>query len=203
MENFLIDIVNKFGYFGIGFLILIENLFPPIPSEIVLTFGGFMTISSNINIIGVIISATIGSVLGACILYYFGKIFNKERLIRMVNSKWGHVLCFKENDIIKADDWFDNRGYKTVFYCRFIPVVRSLISIPAGMSEMFFWKFVIFTFCGSAIWNTVLILIGAFAGNKKDTILELINKFSYLILIIIILGIVLGFIYYKKRKKRS
>ena len=204
MENLIIEIMNNYGYIGIGLLILIENLFPPIPSELILTFGGFMTISTNMTIIGVIIASTIGSLLGAFALYYIGKILNKERLIKIVNSKYGKILRVKTKDIESADKWFDKRGGKTVFFCRFIPVVRSLISIPAGMSEMPLVKFVLYTITGSAIWNTALVYVGAFAGDKKDYILQLLDKASTIILILLIIAfIVFIYIFYKKRNNKK
>ena len=202
MENFIIGVMNKYGYLGICLLILIENLFPPIPSEVILTFGGFMTQSSNMTVLGVIVSSTIGSLIGAIILYYFGKILNKERLIKLVKSKYGKLLRVKPKDIEKADSWFDTKGNKTVFFCRCVPVIRSFISIPAGMSEMPIVKFVIYTLFGSLIWNTLLVFVGAFAGDKKDLILRIIDNTSNLVLVII--GIVcLVFIYkfYKKKRK--
>ena len=206
MESLIVEIMNNYGYIGICLLILIENLFPPIPSEVILTFGGFMTIDSNMTILGVIIASTIGSVLGAIALYYIGKILNKERLIKIVKSKYGRLLRIKPKDIESADKWFDEKGNKTVFFCRFIPVVRSLISIPAGMSEMPLFKFIIYTVLGSAIWNTALVLVGAFAGDKKDYILGLIDNASHIILIlIIIVFIVFVYKFYisKNRKKNG
>ena len=186
MESLIIEIMNNFGYIGICLLIMIENVFPPIPSELILTFGGFMTISTNMTILGCIISSTLGSILGAIILYYIGKILNKERLIKIVNSKYGKLLRIKTKDIESADKWFDEKGNKTVFFCRFIPIVRSLISIPAGMSEMPFLKFIVYTLFGSLIWNTALIFVGAFAGDKKDVIINIIDKASYIVLLLII-----------------
>lgn len=204
MENFIIEVMNDFGYIGICLLIMIENLFPPIPSELILTFGGFMTIDSAMSIIGVIIASTIGSMVGAVILYYLGKILNKERLIKIVTSKYGRLLQVKPKDIESANKWFDKKGNKTVFFCRFVPVVRSLISIPAGMSEMPMGKFLIYTLIGSTIWNTVLVCVGAFAGNYKDAILNAIDNVSNIILILIVVVFVIGvFIFYKKRLKEN
>lgn len=205
MENFVIEVMNNFGYLGIGLLILIENLFPPIPSELILTFGGFMTIDTNMTVIGVIIVSTIGSLLGAIALYYVGKILNKERLIKLVKSKYGKLLRVKPKDIESADKWFDEKGNKTVFFCRFVPVIRSLISIPAGMSEMPMLKFIVYTTFGSLIWNTVLICVGAFAGDKKDYILSIIDNVSHVILfvIIVICCIVIYGFYKKKFKKKN
>lgn len=204
MENLIIEIMNDFGYIGIWFLILIENLFPPIPSEVILTFGGFMTVDSKMTIIGVILASTIGSLIGAIILYYIGKILNKERLIKIVESKYGKLLRIKRKDIESADKWFDEKGNKTVFFCRFIPVVRSLISIPAGMSEMPIVKFIIYTVLGSSIWNTALVCVGAFAGDKKDYIVSIIDSASNVILVLIVVAfIILAYRFYKTRIKNN
>ena len=203
METIITDIMNSYGYLGIFFLIMIENVFPPIPSELILTFGGFMVISSNMTIVGVIIAATLGSVVGALILYFIGKILNKERLIKIVTSKYGKLLRIKPKDIESADRWFDTKGNITVLFCRFVPIVRSLISIPAGMSEMPMFKLLLYTTIGSSVWNTALVCVGAFAGDKKDAILAFIDNASHIILIILII-LVIGFIiwfYHRKNKK--
>ena len=204
MENFIIEVMNDFGYIGICLLIMIENLFPPIPSEVILTFGGFMTIDSNLTVLGVIIASTVGSMAGAFALYYIGKVLNKDRLIKIVTSKYGKLLRVKPKDIESADNWFDKKGNITVLFCRFIPVVRSLISIPAGMSEMPILKFSIYTLIGSTIWNMVLVCVGAFAGNYKDKIISMIDSASHIILILIIVVFVIGVIwFYKKRNKEN
>lgn len=200
MEQIMIDIMNSFGYFGIFFLIMIENVFPPIPSELILTFGGFMTVSSNMTVVGVIIAATIGSLLGAFILYGIGKLLNKEHLIRIVKSKYGKLLRIKPQDIEAADKWFDTKGSITVLICRCVPIVRSLISIPAGMSDMPIPKFFIYTIIGSAVWNTFLVCVGAFAGDQKDAILAFIDQVSHIILIVLVIAFVGFVIWFYKRK---
>ena len=204
MEAFLGQIMDSYGYLGIGLLILIENVFPPIPSEVILTFGGLMTTRTNLTVLGVIISATIGSLLGAIVLYLIGKILNKDRLIKIVESKYGRLLRVKRKDIESADKWFLEKGTGTVFFCRFIPVVRSLISIPAGMSEMSMVKFIIYTVVGSAIWNTVLVCVGAFAGSQIDNILNILDNVSHIVLILlIVIFIVCAFLFYKSRLKKK
>ena len=145
MQQFILHIIEQFGYFGVFFLILIENVFPPIPSEVILLISGFFSSYTSLSVFYMILASTLGSFLGAIILYYIGKIFNKERLKKIVNGRLGKILFLKENDIDKADEWFDNKGNKSVFFCRFVPIVRSLISIPAGMSEMPMGKFIIYT----------------------------------------------------------
>ena len=204
MQNFIIEFMNSFGYFGVFLLIAIENIFPPIPSEVILLFGGFMTTYTKLNIIFMIISSTLGSLFGAIVLYYIGKIFNKERLKKIISGKIGKILRLKNSDIDKADKWFDTKGNKTVFFCRFIPIVRSLISIPAGMSEMPIIKFLTYTIFGSLIWNTVLIITGKMVGNNWTKILTIFDTYSHIVLIIfIIIFIILITIFYKKRKKNK
>lgn len=204
MQEIIISIMNQFGYLGIMLLIMIENVFPPIPSEIILCFGGFMTTSTKLTIVGVIIFSTIGSVLGAIILYFIGKILNKERLIKIVSGKVGKVLRLKKKDIEMADRWFDTKGSKTVFICRFIPIVRSLISIPAGMSEMPFTKFLVLTTLGTAIWNTVLTILGSVAGENWSKIVEIIDNYASITLVVLIIIFIIGisYYYYQRRKKK-
>lgn len=205
MEQIIINAMEQFGYIGVFLLIAIENIFPPIPSEVILVFGGFMTTYTSLNIPIMILAATLGSLLGAIVLYYIGKIFNKERLKRIVNGKIGKVLRLKASDIEKADKWFDTKGNKTVFFCRFIPIVRSLISIPAGMSEMPMQKFLLYTISGSLIWNTVLIIVGSIVGDKWETIVGYLDNFSNIILIILVIIFVVALYYWFviRKKKQS
>ncbi len=205
MEEFILSMMNQFGYIGVFLLIAIENIFPPIPSEVILLFGGFMTTYSELNIILMIIFATLGSLLGAIVLYYIGKILNKERLKKIVSGKIGKVLRLKNSDIDKADEWFDTKGNKTVFFCRFIPIVRSLISIPAGMSEMPLGKFFLYTTTGSLIWNTVLIVIGSIVGENWQSILNIFDTYSNIVLVLLVIIFVVGvyLFYHTKNKKKS
>lgn len=199
MEEIILSIMNQFGYIGVLLLIAIENVFPPIPSEVILLFGGFMTTYTELNVIGMIIFSTLGSLIGAIVLYYIGKILNKERLKKIVSGKVGKILRLKNEDIEKADHWFDTKGNKTVFFCRFIPIVRSLISIPAGMSEMPMLKFLIYTTFGSLIWNTVLVVIGNRVGENWTSILDILDKYSHIVLVLlIIIAIVCIYLFYSK-----
>ena len=206
MEEFVISIMNQYGYFGIFFLIFIENIFPPIPSEVVLLFGGFMTTYSKLGVPLMILFSTLGSVVGAIVLYYVGKILSKERLKKLVSGKVGKMLRLKASDIEKADRWFDTKGNKTVFFCRFIPVVRSLISIPAGMSEMAMTKFLLYTTVGSAIWNTVLLVIGNRVGKNWKDILGIMDQYSHVVLILLIIlfvAFLVYFFYFRTQKKKA
>jgi len=204
MQTIIINIMNQFGYFGIALLIAIENIFPPIPSEVILTFGGFMTTFTNMKIWGVILSATIGSVSGALVLYALGRWLNPERLERWLDGRFGRILHLKKEDIQRAEKWFDRRGKLTVFFCRFIPIVRSLISIPAGMSRMSMSAFLLLTALGTAIWNVVLVYLGAFFGASWETVAGYMNTYSMVAAVVfVVLAVVLGVIYYKKRIKNK
>ena len=204
MQDLIIQIMNNFGYIGVFLLITIENVFPPIPSEVILLFGGFMTTYTSMHVVGVIIASTLGSVLGAIILYYIGKILNKERLKKIITSKPGKLLRLKPEDIDKADEWFDTKGNKTVFFCRFIPVIRSLISIPAGMSEMPMKKFLVYTTLGSLIWNAALTIAGSIVGENWTSILEIMDNYSHIIVILLaIIFVIAIIIFYSKRRKSN
>lgn len=200
MQNWIIQIMNQFGYVGIAMLIAIENIFPPIPSEVILTFGGFMTTYTSMNIWGVIIFATIGSVLGAIVLYGVGRCFTPEKLEQWLDGKWGKILHFKKEDVTKATNWFSKRGKPTVFFCRFIPIVRSLISIPAGIARMNMITFLILTTAGTFIWNAVLVYMGVIAGASWEKIVSYMNTYSMIaVIVIVILAIIAGILFYRKR----
>ena len=202
MQEIILSIMNVYGYLGVFLLIMIENVFPPIPSEVILLFGGFMTTCSKLSIVGMIVASTLGSLFGSVILYYIGKIFNKDRLKKIISGKLGKILRLKASDIDKADSWFDNKGNKTVFFCRFVPLIRSLISIPAGMSEMPILKFIIYTVVGSLIWNAVLIIVGSIVGENWTSILNILDTYSHVVVILLAIIFIVGiYIFYKKRKK--
>ena len=203
MQEIMLSIMEQFGYLGVFLLIAIENIFPPIPSEAVLLFGGFMTTYAGLNIVVMIIAATLGSLVGGIVLYFIGRIFNKERLKKIISGKIGKVLRLKAEDIDKADKWFDEKGNKTVFFCRFIPIVRSLISIPAGMSQMPLGKFFLYTTVGSAIWNTVLLTIGNIVGENWASMLTIFEQYSHITLIVLAVIFILGcgIFYCKKTNK--
>ncbi|EDO1156546.1 DedA family protein [Listeria innocua] len=202
METWITSIMADFGYIGIFLLIMIENLFPPIPSEIILTFGGFMTTVSSLNVVMVIIVATLGSVLGAILLYKVASYFGKERLTHIV-LKYGRVLRLKESDIERAESFFLKYGSWAVFLCRMIPLIRSLISIPAGMTKMKMSRFLILTTAGSLLWNTVLIGLGALLGESWGEIVVFMDSFSTVIysIIAVITLLGLGFFFRARFKK--
>ncbi|WP_271005561.1 DedA family protein [Listeria seeligeri] len=202
METWITSIMADFGYIGIFLLIMVENLFPPIPSEIILTFGGFMTTVSSLNVVMVIIVATLGSVVGAILLYKVASYFGKERLTKIV-LKYGRILRLKESDIERAENFFLKYGSWAVFLCRMIPLIRSLISIPAGMTQMKMSRFLVLTTAGSLLWNTVLIGLGAFLSESWNEIVVFMDSFSTIIygIIAVIVVVGLGFFFRARFKK--
>lgn len=202
MESWITSVMEQFGYFGIALLILLENVFPPIPSEVILTFGGFMTTKSDLTVLGVVVASTIGSVGGAVILYWIGRILNIERIERII-EKWGKYLRLTKEDVRKADAWFDKYGPWTVFFCRFIPLIRSLISVPAGMSGMNQWLFLVLTTIGTLIWNLVLVLVGAKVGDNWHQIVNYMDVYSHFMYAVIAIGIIVFIIWFIRKKKVS
>ncbi len=194
--------MNQFGYWGMLFLIFIENIFPPIPSEIILPFGGFVTTleKSEVTVFGLIIFATIGSIFGAFILYWIGTLLNVNKLETWLEKKWIKRLGFKKNEVEKTVKFFEKWEGVAVFFGRCVPIVRSLISIPAGMVKMNLLKFTLYTAFGSLVWNTLLISAGAFLGENWRNVVTLVDEYKNIVLIILsTVTIILIWRYFKKR----
>ena len=189
LEETMLRIMNDYGYLGIFFLIFIENVFPPIPSEVVLLFGGAMTVLAGLNAPTVVIVATLGSLAGAVVLYLLGRILKAERLRRLFSGRFGRILRLKPEDVDKATAWFVKYEKKAVLICRCVP-------IPAGIAEMNVPLFLLLTAVGSAVWNTVLVTVGSFLGNQWENALPFFEKYSDIILIIAIVLVVVFLIWW-------
>lgn len=192
MQDFMLDFVNNFGYIGIFLLIFVENVFPPIPSEAVLIFGGALTVTTAMNTPGTIIAATVGSVVGAIVLYYFGRIFQIESLKKIFAGRFGQILHLKPEYVDNSISWFSKYDSKAVLICRCVPLVRSLISIPAGFARMNFTQFLLFTALGSTVWNTVLVFIGAGLGMAWESVMPYLDRYTNWAEMFIIVGVVVG-----------
>jgi membrane protein DedA with SNARE-associated domain len=198
MEAWISDWLSQFGYLGVFLLILIENIFPPIPSEVILTLGGFMTTTTTMTRLGIVIASTAGSVGGAAILYWVGSLLDVNRLEKIV-QKYGKLLRLTTKDIQKANKWFEKYGVWAVFFGRLVPLVRSLISIPAGMSKMSFSLFLLFTTLGTLIWNTVLVSVGAMVGENWNEIVGYMDIYSSLVYIILAIVVIIFLVWYFKK----
>ena len=163
--EWVLGIMAKFGYLGIIFAMFAENVFPPIPSELIMPAAGFAAARGDLNILLVIVAGTFGSVVGAMPLYYLGTLFNKERLMAFT-KKYGKYVFVRPEDVLSSDAWFDKHGKKAVFFGRMVPGIRSLISIPAGMNKMPLTVFLVLTTLGASIWTTILTLAGFYLGKN-------------------------------------
>jgi len=200
VQDIMLDVINRFGYAGVFLLIMVENLFPPIPSEVILTFGGFMTTYTDMNVWIVILVATLGSALGAVVLYLLGRLLNAAHLERLFEGRIGRLLHLKISDVNRAHAWFEKHGSKAVFFCRFVPIVRSLISIPAGMAKAKPGPFLLFTVAGTFIWNTVLIFLGRIAGDAWENMAHYVDTYSMIALAVLILVVLaIGAVFVKRR----
>ncbi len=184
LSEWVTDVIDRLGYVGVALLIALENLFPPIPSEIVLPFAGFVASDGDANLIGMIVAATIGSLVGAWILYGIARWIGEVRLRSFV-TRYGKWLRLTNEDIDKAERWFDRRGVVTVLVGRCIPLIRSLVSIPAGFRRMPFATFTLYTAIGSAIWNTALIGAGYALRDNWEDVEPVLDVVQYIVLALI------------------
>ncbi|WJY67601.1 DedA family protein [Corynebacterium auris] len=198
--DWIVNLMEVLGAPGVGIAILLENLFPPIPSEVVLPLAGFTVSQGSLNFVAVFIWSVVGAVVGAYILYGLGAWLGADRLRRIADWMW----LVKESDVDKALDFFDKYGRASVLIGRLIPGVRSLISIPAGLARMNLLTFGLWTTLGSAVWNIILITLGFYLGENWSIVEEYINTYSnvvYVILALIIVGIVAFFIWRAVKEK--
>ena len=203
MTIWLTHFIENFGYLAIILLIAVENIFPPIPSEVILTLGGFLVSGTKLTLIGVILASTLGSIIGAIILFSISRNLTLPRLEKLLETKLFKLLGFKKDDAQKAIDWFDKHGISAIFYGRCIPVVRSLISIPAGIAHVGWTKFLVLTTLGSLVWNSVLVGLGHYMGKNWQVVVRIFDDYTIVIIILLLnLFIYFGIKWYKSRIKK-
>ncbi|MBI2914906.1 MAG: DedA family protein [Firmicutes bacterium] len=183
------DLIGTWGYLGVILAVALENLFPPIPSEAVLPFAGFLAARGFLSLPGAVAAATLGSVLGALVLYHASRALGRAWIYR-VTARWGRYLRLRQEDVEKGERWFARHGPSAVFFCRMLPLLRSLISIPAGVAGMRLTTFLLYTAAGTLLWNAVLIGIGAGLGTAWPVMATWIAYYEYLIAIAAIGGVV-------------
>jgi membrane protein DedA with SNARE-associated domain len=174
-------IILGLGYLGIALVMLVENLFPPIPSELVMPFAGFLAGRGELSLAGILIAGTVGSVAGAVALYYVG-YWAGEPLVRPFVRRYGRWFLLTEADLDRAMGAFTRYGDAIVFSGRLVPLIRSLISLPAGMQRMPFGRFLLFTTLGSTLWNLALTLAGLTLGVYWERVLDLISDYQKFVL---------------------
>jgi len=183
LTDWIESVIDALGYAGVAFLVMLENLFPPIPSEVVLPSAGLYAERNGgaAPLVGMIMAATIGSVIGALVLYGIAAWIGRDRLRSFVlrQQRW---LRIKERDLDKAEGWFVRHEEAAVLIGRCVPLVRSLVSLPAGFERMGLVRFCVFTAIGSAIWNTGLIMVGYAASSYQDEVESAMGYLQYLVI---------------------
>jgi membrane protein DedA with SNARE-associated domain len=186
MAKWVINTIQSTGYLGIVFLMFLENVFPPIPSEVIMPLAGFLVAEGKENFAGVVIAGMVGSLLGALPFYYAGYLLGEERL-KAFADKHGRWLTLSRDDLERAKKWFDQYGKLAVLICRLVPGIRSLISIPAGIAKMNMAEFLFYSSVGAGIWTALLAYAGYILGAKFETVGEYLNPASYVIFAVILL----------------
>lgn len=185
MSEWIKSLIQEWSYAGVMFLMFLENVFPPIPSELIMPLAGFYSTTGKFTLLGIVIAGTLGSLAGAMLLYYAGRLAGEERVRRWC-ERHGKWVGLSGEDVDKSKRWFDRHGAKTVLLCRMVPGVRSLISVPAGIASMPLGQFVFLTSIGSAIWTAAL----ALAGRGLAQNYEQVEKFVGPISTAVVVGIV-------------
>lgn len=201
MLDWIQDLINTLGYPGIVFLMFLENVFPPIPSEAIMPFAGFTASRGDLSVIGVIIAGTVGSVLGALPLYYIGKYVGEARIKRWAD-RYGKWFTVSSKDIDKAKGWFERHGGAAVFLCRLVPGIRSLISIPAGFSSMHMPTFLLYTAVGSSMWTALLTYLGVFLGNNYEQVETYLGPAGKIIMAVLLV-VLIAWLFLRKRAQRA
>lgn len=181
ISDWVTRVVETLGYAGVAALIALENVFPPLPSELILPLAGFEAGKGTFNYGLMVLAATVGSVVGALALYYVAVIVGEHRLRALVR-RHGRWVQLSERDLDRADAWFDRYSGWAVLVCRCVPLVRSLVSLPAGLRRMALPRFVLLTAIGSAVWNAALIGAGYLLGDNWEAVGTVVGYAQYVVI---------------------
>ncbi|MBL6276407.1 DedA family protein [Micromonospora fiedleri] len=193
------DLVERLGGPGAGLAVALENLFPPIPSEVILPLAGFVAAQGRMSVIGAIFWTTLGSLLGALALYWIGATLGRER-VRAIAAK---LPLVKLSDIDRTEEWFLRHGVKAVFFGRMIPIFRSMISIPAGVERMPLLTFAVYTTLGSLIWNTTFVLAGYLLGDNWHLVESYAGILQNLVIVACVLALIWFVVTRLRRSRRA
>lgn len=189
LSGLVLQLIDALGEWGVALMLFVETVFPPIPSEVILPLAGFLAGAGRMNLVLVLVLATAGSYLGALVLYWLGAAIGFERTTRWL----GRLPLVDEDDFRTAADWFHRHGRSAVFFGRFVPIVRSLISLPAGADRMHLGTFSVFTIIASGVWNSGLVLLGAAFGTQYERVeqyTEWIDRVLYVVIAVVVVTFV-------------
>lgn len=197
IADWAVNLMETIGAPGAGLAIALENLFPPLPSEVILPLAGFTASRGSFTLVEALFWTTLGSVVGAVALYWIGRALGRERTRRLFSK----VPLMDLNDVDRVEAWFDRHGAKAVFFGRMVPLFRSLVSIPAGVTAMPQWKFIGLTTAGSLIWNSLFVVAGFYLGENWHIVEEYAGVFQKFVIAAVVLYL-LYFVVSKVRKVR-
>ncbi|MBW4582358.1 MAG: DedA family protein [Tildeniella nuda ZEHNDER 1965/U140] len=197
MTEWITNTMTSLGYWGIGLLMFLENLFPPIPSELIMPLAGFTIAQGKLNFFFAVLAGVIGTMLGALPWYYAGKLIGEPR-IRRLADRYGKWLTLSGKDIDKANRWFNRHGAKTVLFCRLIPGIRTLISLPAGINQMPIALFLLYSTVGTTLWVLLLTALGYFLGSNYSLVEVYLAPVAKLVL----LGLIVAFAVWAVQRRR-
>ena len=201
LAEWVVSIIETLGYPGLTALVTLESVFPPIPSEVILPLAGFLTGQGRFSFILVLLATTIGSLAGALVLYGIGAAIGRRR-VRSLIDRYGRWALLTPDDLTRAEQWFDRYGPVAVFTGRLVPVVRSLVSIPAGYSRMPLTQFVLLTGVGSALWNGALVSLGWALGENWRDIERYVGWLQYVVIAVVAV-LVVRFIWQRLRARAA
>lgn len=202
MSEFIINTIEATGYLGIALLMLLENIFPPIPSEIIVPFAGYVAARGDLWLPGVIMAATFGSVIGALPWYWLGVFFSEERLTRMAD-RFGRWFAITADDVETASHWFRRYDAAAVFFGRMVPTIRTLISLPAGTVRMGLPLFLLLTTLGSAIWVSLLAGAGLLLDAHYDKVGHFVEPVTKIVIIAVVAAYLYRLITFHRRSRNS
>jgi membrane protein DedA with SNARE-associated domain len=196
--GFALSTISLLGYAGIFFLMMLESMVVPVPSELVMPFAGFLVAQGNFNFILVIVASSLGSITGSLIFYYIGKTGGHTLV-----EKYGKYVLVDIEDIKKTEEWFNKRGELTIFIARLIPVVRHLISLIAGIGKMNVKKFTLYTILGATLWNGILTYLGFILGQHWNEVSQYVEELDIGIVILLVIGCLYFAYRHITRKKKN
>ena len=195
------DVIEQLGYLGVALLVVLENVFPPIPSEIVLPFAGFVAQRGSDSVVLMILAATVGSVIGALIMYWIAAVIGDDRL-HAFTRRFGKWVQIREADLTRAEEWFDRHAMSAVLVGRCVPLIRSVVSIPAGFRRMKLIPYIAYTFLGSLVWNILLIGAGAILGDNWERVGSYVGVFQWVVIALVIaVGVRFALGVYRRRNQ--
>jgi membrane protein DedA with SNARE-associated domain len=200
MKEWIVNLIDSTGYFGLALLMFLENVFPPIPSELIMPLGGFGASQGKLTLPLVVLTGTVGSVVGQLPLYYLGHYLGKRRLMNLAN-RYGKWLAVSGADIDTSMGWFSRHGGKAVLLCRLVPGVRSFISIPAGICGMSLPKFLLYSFVGMGVWAGVLAYAGFMLGQNYERVEKYVGPVSYVVFGVLIVALIVWIVHRKRHPK--